>query len=73
LAASAKPENAPLRRGLLVLQTATNSAATDDEARRVEGPIEVSISLGRLDNRKRDLDDTATKAALDLLPAHFGD
>jgi hypothetical protein len=40
---------------------------------RVEGPIEVSISLGRLDNRKRDLNDTATKAALDLLPAHFGD
>src|SRR5262245_51088668 len=37
---------------------------------RVEGPVEISIALGRPDSRKRDLDNVATKAALDLLVEH---
>jgi len=37
---------------------------------RVEGPVEVSIASGCPDNRKRDLDNAATKAALDLLVEH---
>ena len=37
---------------------------------RVEGPVEVSIALGRPDARKRNLDNAATKAALDLLVEH---
>jgi crossover junction endodeoxyribonuclease RusA len=36
---------------------------------RVEGAVEVSIALGRPDNRKRDLDN-AGKAVMDLLVAH---
>jgi Holliday junction resolvase RusA-like endonuclease len=38
---------------------------------RVEGPVEVSIALalGRPDNRKRDLDNAAGNAVLDLLVA----
>ena len=34
---------------------------------RVKGQVEISMALGRPDNRKRDLDNAATKAALDLL------
>ena len=38
---------------------------------RVEGLVEISIALGRPeDNRKRDLDNAATKAIFDLLVAH---
>jgi|SRR5262245_562994 len=37
---------------------------------RIEGPVEISIALGRPDRRKRDLDNAATKAALDLLVEH---
>jgi Holliday junction resolvase RusA-like endonuclease len=37
---------------------------------QVEGAVEVSIALGRPDNRKRDLDNAAGKAVLDLLVAH---
>jgi Holliday junction resolvase RusA-like endonuclease len=37
---------------------------------RVDGPVEVSIALGRPDNRKRDLDNAAGKAVLDLLVTH---
>ena len=34
------------------------------------GQVEVSIALGRPDSRKRDLDNAAGKAVLDLLVAH---
>ena len=37
---------------------------------KVEGEVEVSIALGRPDNRKRDLDNAAGKAVLDLLVSH---
>jgi len=36
----------------------------------VEGAVEVSIALGCPDNRKRDLDNAAGEAVLDLLVAH---
>ena len=38
---------------------------------QIEGEVEVSIALGRPDGRrKRDLDNAAGKAVLDLLVAH---
>jgi len=38
---------------------------------QVEGQVDVSIALGRpADNRKRDLDNVATKALLDLVTSH---
>src|SRR5262245_43506082 len=37
---------------------------------RVAGQVEIFIALGRPDNRKRDLDNAAGKAVLDLLVAH---
>src|SRR5262249_33814538 len=37
---------------------------------QVEGEVEISIALGRPDNRKRDLDNAAGKAVLDLLVLH---
>jgi len=36
---------------------------------RVEGPVEVSIALGRPDARKRHLDNAAGKTVLDLRPS----
>jgi crossover junction endodeoxyribonuclease RusA len=34
---------------------------------RFTGPVEIQIAIGRPDQRKRDLDNVATKALLDLL------
>ena len=38
--------------------------------RKIQGPVAISIAAGRPDQRKRDLDNIATKAVLDLLVAH---
>ena len=38
--------------------------------KRITGGVEIRIAIGRPDNRKRDLDNVATKAILDLLTAH---
>lgn len=37
---------------------------------RFTGPVTITVAAGRPDNRKRDLDNIATKAVLDLLVAH---
>jgi len=37
---------------------------------RVTGPVAISIAAGRPDRRRRDLDNIATKACLDLLTLH---
>jgi Holliday junction resolvase RusA-like endonuclease len=37
---------------------------------RFTGPVRISIAAGRPDRRRRDLDNIATKALLDLLVAH---
>jgi len=38
--------------------------------RKTPGPVAITIAAGRPDQRKRDLDNIATKAVLDLLTAH---
>jgi hypothetical protein len=40
---------------------------------RFTGPVEIQIAIGRPDQRKRDLDNVATKALLDLLVQFEGD
>jgi len=37
---------------------------------RITGPVSISIAAGRPDRRRRDLDNVATKALLDLLCTH---
>jgi crossover junction endodeoxyribonuclease RusA len=37
---------------------------------RITGPVSIVIAAGRPDRRRRDLDNIATKACLDLLVAH---
>ena len=37
---------------------------------RITGPVSIVIAAGRPDRRRRDLDNIATKALLDLLVAH---
>jgi len=38
--------------------------------KRIAGPVAIAVAAGRPDRRKRDLDNIATKAVLDLLTAH---
>jgi Holliday junction resolvase RusA-like endonuclease len=38
--------------------------------RPIPGPVAISVAAGRPDRRRRDLDNIATKAVLDLLVAH---
>lgn len=52
------------------ITTAGIALAQQKPLPRYDGPVAVSISIGRPDKRRRDLDNCGAKAALDLLVRH---